>query len=169
MVGAGAVETLDGTVDRAWRTWIGREHDGLIAADRSAVCRPGVVAHRLQLLADRPEQLRFEIENVWHLSVMEACHVRCRLNVGSKIEDVDENLRDALGLHVAAHQGDRHQRPVVLHDKAGRQCIEWALVRRYYVRALRIQREKRTPVVQDETVAGNSNTRTKTAVVAVDP
>ena len=48
--------------------------------------------------------------------VAEARHIAGGLDIRSKVEHVEQHLRDALRLHVATHQRDGHQRTIVPSD-----------------------------------------------------
>ena len=55
MIGACPVETLYRTICRSRSAWVRREHDRLVASDRSAIHGFDIVSHRLQLAAHEAE------------------------------------------------------------------------------------------------------------------
>ncbi len=104
------------------------EHDDLHAAHFLAVDRFHRVAHGRELCAHQVIQRLLQAERVGHLRMAESRHIRARLAVGAEVEDVDQQLRVSLRLHVAAHQRDGHQRLIVVHHEARGQRVVRPLV-----------------------------------------
>ena len=88
------------------------------------------MAHRGERRPHRGVELGLERQLVRDLAVMKTRYVGRHLEVGAEIEDVDQRLSVTLRPHLAAHQEERHQRQIAVHDEAGRERVERSLIRR---------------------------------------
>src|SRR3954447_14254291 len=88
------------------------EQDGLVAAEHVVVPRntPHLEAQRPQLRADQGVQLRFEVDAVGVLAVMEAGRIAGGLHVHAEVDHVHDLGGLGLRLLVAAHVAEREER-----------------------------------------------------------
>ena len=98
--------------------------------------------------AEELVERRLEIERIRNLVVTEPRHVRGGLDVGVEIEHVHQVLGVSLGLHVPAHERDRHERRAVVRDEPRHQRVERALLRRDRIGTLRIESKERAAIVR---------------------
>src|SRR5262249_41849140 len=99
----------------------------------------------------------------------EASHVCSGLKVRAEVEYVQQDLGNTLCLHIATHQGYRHQGTIRAHDESRRKSIEGPLLWCDHVRTLRIEREQSAPLVQRDAVSGHREARTEARIETVDP
>jgi hypothetical protein len=82
--------------------------------------------------------------------MVEAGCVAGRLDVHPEIDDVDENLRVPLGLHVSTHQPEREPGFAVFGHEARNDRVERPLMRLEAVGMRGIERERAASVLKHE-------------------
>ena len=94
--------------------------------------------------------------------------VSSHLDVHLEVDQVDEDLYVALGLHVASHYSEREPRLAVFRDKRGDDRVKRAFVGFETIEVGIVQGEQRSAVLQDETRLAGDHLRAEAVIVALD-
>ena len=97
-----------------------------------------------------------------------ARRVQSLLGIHVEVDHVHDNLHMALGLHVAAHDAERSDRPVVLHQKARDDRVVGALAGHQAIDVVRIQREIRASVLQCDAGSVNHDPGSESHIVGLN-
>src|SRR5690242_14342633 len=98
------------------------------------------------------------MQGVGSLLMREARGITGRLGIDSEVDHGEQHLGMALRLLAPAHESKGHPGLAALHHESRQQSVKRTLARRDHVGTLRIQGEQRAPVVEYESVPGNSDT-----------
>ena len=76
--------------------------------------------------------------------------VPCFLQIHSEIDQIHQNLRLSLRLHVSSHDPVTQPGLSVFRNKSGDDRVEWSFVRFETIRVFFIECEKSPPILQDK-------------------
>ena len=100
--------------------------------------------------------------------MMVARGVARRLQAHAEINNIDQHLHMALGLHAAAHQAEAHDRLAVFHHEGGDDGVEGPLARRVNIGVALVEREQGAAILENKAQPVGHQPRAHAAIIGLD-